>query len=349
MTIDFPSAADEWAAEAAESAGFDSDALEAVSDWLQTCRSSSFLGIHDGRIFVERHWRLDSPSPAYANTLDGVDSGDRAIENVASAQKSVTAVLTAIAVERGFLEYAAPVHEYLGAGWSNAPAEDEAAITLRHVMSMTTGLTDEFELAALAGTVWHYNTPVYQTLIRIAARAAGTDPNDLIANWLCEPLGMRHTRWVERPFGTTRHGAMLGLATTARDLARFGLLILSGGVWAGRRLVSDSSVREMLSPSQALNEGYGLLWWLNGSERPIRLVPQGEPPNLTIGEVRSETRLAPDAPPDMVVALGALDRYLFVVPSWGLVVVRLGDSASNDLADQSFVADFWTHLARARS
>ena len=105
----------------------------------------------------------------------------------------------------------------------------------------------------------------------------------------------------------------------------------------------------MLSPSQALNEGYGLLWWLNGSERPIRLVPQGEPPNLTIGEVRSETRLAPDAPPDMVVALGALDRYLFVVPSWGLVVVRLGDSASNDLADQSFVADFWTHLARARS
>ena len=216
-------------------------------------------------------------------------------------------------------------------------------------MSMTTGLTDEFEFAATAGTVWHYNTPVYQTLIRIVARAAGTDPNALIADWLCEPLGMRDTRWIERPFGATRHGAMLGLATTARDLARFGLLILNGGVWDGRRLVADSSVREMLSPSQALNEGYGLLWWLNGSERPIRLVPQGEPPNLTIGEVRSETRLAPDAPSDMVVALGALDRNLFLVPSWGLVVVRLGDIASDDIADQSFVADFWTHLARARS
>ena len=57
MTIEFPTVADEWAVESAESAGFDSDALEVVCDWLKTSRSSSFFGIHEGRSFVERHWR----------------------------------------------------------------------------------------------------------------------------------------------------------------------------------------------------------------------------------------------------------------------------------------------------
>lgn len=53
-----------------------------------------------------------------------------------------------------------------------------------------------------------------------------------------------------------------GLFIGAEDHARFGLLIASGGQWAGRRLLSERWIASMLSPSAAL-ENYGFLWWLN--------------------------------------------------------------------------------------
>lgn len=53
-----------------------------------------------------------------------------------------------------------------------------------------------------------------------------------------------------------------GLFIGADDHARFGLLIARGGVWAGRRLLSERWIRAMLTPSPTL-ANYGYLWWLN--------------------------------------------------------------------------------------
>ncbi|MDA0973987.1 MAG: serine hydrolase, partial [Bacteroidetes bacterium] len=52
-----------------------------------------------------------------------------------------------------------------------------------------------------------------------------------------------------------------------RDMARFGLLALSDGVWDGDSLISDQGyLQAMTSSSQDLNLSYGYLWWLNGQE-----------------------------------------------------------------------------------
>lgn len=53
-----------------------------------------------------------------------------------------------------------------------------------------------------------------------------------------------------------------GLFIGAADHARFGLLIASGGLWNGRRILSERWIASMLAPSPAL-ENYGFLWWLN--------------------------------------------------------------------------------------
>ena len=53
-----------------------------------------------------------------------------------------------------------------------------------------------------------------------------------------------------------------GLFIGARDHARLGLLVARGGVWAGRRLISEAWIRQSLTPSATL-ANYGLLWWLN--------------------------------------------------------------------------------------
>ncbi|MCJ2139455.1 serine hydrolase domain-containing protein [Methylobacterium sp. E-066] len=53
-----------------------------------------------------------------------------------------------------------------------------------------------------------------------------------------------------------------GLFIGSDDHARFGLLIARGGIWAGRRLLSERWIRAMLAPSPTLSN-YGYLWWLN--------------------------------------------------------------------------------------
>jgi len=48
-------------------------------------------------------------------------------------------------------------------------------------------------------------------------------------------------------------------------MARFGLLILNKGRWDQTPILTDTAYyRQMLTPSQNLNQAYGYLWWLNG-------------------------------------------------------------------------------------
>ena len=57
-----------------------------------------------------------------------------------------------------------------------------------------------------------------------------------------------------------------GIFIHSEDHARLGLLVLAGGVWAGRRILPTGWVEAMCTPS-ALNPEYGLLWWLNTDRR----------------------------------------------------------------------------------
>lgn len=60
--------------------------------------------------------------------------------------------------------------------------------------------------------------------------------------------------------GGTRWGGGLWIST--RDHARFGLLMLRKGEWAGERILSEKWVEEATTP-HGREPGYGYLWWLN--------------------------------------------------------------------------------------
>ena len=56
------------------------------------------------------------------------------------------------------------------------------------------------------------------------------------------------------------------LSSTARDMARFGLLALHRGRWNGVPILADSAwFASSWRGTPPDNAGYGLLWWLNGS------------------------------------------------------------------------------------
>jgi CubicO group peptidase (beta-lactamase class C family) len=264
----------------------------------------------------------------------GKTSDGRVIEDVASAQKSLVAVLAGIAEGRGKLDVSAPVDRYLGSGWSNADRSAESAITVRHLMTMTSGLNDSLNYLQPAGDTWRYNTGAYSRMIGVIEKATGTDIQTLTHDMLTAPTGMSDSRWLPRPWSAGNDAAnSIGLATTGRDLARFGLLILADGKWDGKDLLQNRDyLRRMLRPSQDLNPSYGLLWWLNGK-------PRHQGAGATTSQ---QGPLIPAAPGDLVAALGALDRKCYVVPSLGLVVTRLGDQTG-----EAFDNEFWKLLMKA--
>jgi CubicO group peptidase (beta-lactamase class C family) len=207
-------------------------------------------------------------------------------------------------------------------------------------MTMTTGLSDSGVYQVPAGQAWRYNTGMYSRMIAILEKASGSDIETLTRNWLTRPIGMSDSKWVRRKWSAGNDAAnAIGFVTSARDLARFGLLVLGKGSWNGKDLLGNSAYyAQMLQPSQTLNPSYGLLWWLNGQERVQRA---GE------AEARPGSLIA-SAPRDLVAALGALDRKCYVVPSMGLVVTRLGaPTGASPTLESKWDDQFWTLLMKA--
>lgn len=138
---------------------------------------------------------------------------------------------------------------------------------------------------------------------------------------------------MKRPDGREAPGGKaIGFATTPRDLARFGLLILAGGQWNGQTIVDHEYLRAALRPSQQLNPSYGYFWWINGQEKMINP-----------SDRQRDGAWVPSAPADLVGAIGGGDRRLYVVPILQLVVTRLGDKTGS----ATFDTDFWKYLSAA--
>jgi len=322
----FPAADDGWERIAPASTGWDARALDSALELAGARRSSAVVILYRGKVMAERQW---DPKATARYAFERAGDG-QIVEDVASTQKSVAAVLFGIAQERGLIRIDDPVAQYLGAGWSKATSEQERKILMRNLLSMTSGLTDGLAYEAEPGAKWRYNTFAFQKTMRVLAKAAGKSENELTQEWLTGRIGMTHSRWRER----AELPGLLGFMTTARDLARFGLLIEAGGAWDGKAVVDRDWVRKMTDSSQTLNPAYGYLWWLNGR------------PAVWVTGKRS-AKLIPSAPDDVVAALGALGRKVYVAPGLGIVVTRTGDNA-DQRGEVSFDEEFWRLLMKAR-
>jgi CubicO group peptidase (beta-lactamase class C family) len=334
----FPPAGATWDQISPAAVGWDEGKLRAALDFAGKTHASGVVILYRGRLLAEQYWTPDRAQVGkkgreYGMLVRGHDAAGQVIEDVASVQKSIAAILVGIAQNKGLLRLEDRVDQHLGKGWSNASLEQEAAITVRHLLTMTSGLKDDLTFEAAAGTRWRYNSAAYSRTVKIVAAAAKRSPNEVTREWLMSRIGMNDSRWMERRgAGGETAANPLGFATTARDLARFGLLILADGNWQGEKVIADQAyLRAALRPSQELNPSYGYLWWLNGQSE----VARG-------GGDRVKGPLIPTAPPDLIAALGAVDRKLYVVPSLDLVVTRLGNTAG-----PAFQNAFWKLLMAA--
>ena len=242
-------------------------------------------------------------------------------------------ILIGVAVDKGLLDISKPVSAYAGAGWSKATPQQEARIIVRHLLEMNSGLKENLSYEAEPGAKFFYNTPAYAITKKVLEGASKQSLDDLTRLWLTEPAGMSDTSWRKRPGAFADIGNPTGLVTTPRDIAKMGQIVLDGGKAAdGKRVISKKQLDALLQRT-ATNPSYGHLWWLNGGSYALA---------AGANATRTEGQFIPAAPADLVAAMGAQDRKLFVVPSRRLLVVRTGQAAERDFNQQ-----LWVRLMKA--
>ena len=279
-------------------------------------RSSSLLVVKNGRIALEHYWGGHDVHTA---------------QRTFSVAKSMAATLIGHAVYQGRIDVTKPASI---AEWQS-PGDPRTGITTEQLMRMASGLTSDtagnrsdaiymggasvrqwttqWPLINPPNTRYRYanNDTLLATLSLKAALAEADTPLDPAGFF--DRLGMTRT-FVEHD----KDGDFIlssQVWTTARDLARLGLLYQNDGMWQGERLLPADWRRFVTTPSGPQPDGafgYGAGFWLLNKSEGI--------------------------PADAFGAFGNRGQYVLVIPSRALVIVRQGyDDDKNRLDTAALV------------
>ena len=315
-----PIGSDVWETKTPATLGWDETAAQPLLDYLEEKNTKAFLILVDGKIVMENYFNGHAESSLWY---------------WASAGKTLTATMTGIAEQEGFLDIDDKVSDHLGTGWTTAPLAKENLITCRNLLTMTSGLDDalgdgvtpaELQYKADAGTRWAYHN-VYVKLQDVIAEATGQAYSDYFNTKLRDQIGMNGGWFVS--------GNNIVYASNARSMARFGLLMLNKGKWEDTVIVNENFWNQATNTSQNINLSYGYLWWLNGKSSY----------HLPQTQFQFNGSIIPSGPNDMYMALGKNDQKIYVVPSKRMVVIRMGDAADDvTVALSDFDETLWEKI-----
>ncbi len=207
-------------------------------------------------------------------------------------------------------------------------------ITVRHLLTMTSGIPGEREgvigiptatgdgpfehalgrcpnrygrwadkLTAEPGTRWDYSDPAFAHLSLAFFHIMGREMSDYLQERVFEPIGIEQLSWdVQGGSGSIgpHTNAHTGIHISARELARFGYLMLRKGVWEGRPLIPEWWIDLATKSSQDLNPNYGYTWWVN-----------------------TQGTQWPGLPRDAFALMGYRPNRCYIIPSLDLVVARV--------------------------
>ncbi|MCP4542188.1 MAG: serine hydrolase [Chloroflexi bacterium] len=263
---------EEWQISPLEGQGIDSVTLGQLSEKVGD--DVAFLVVQGGYIVAEHY------PPVFHS---------RYLHHIHSCTKSVTSILVGIAMQEGYigsvddaiLDYF-PEYEFANMD------ERKEAITLHHILSMSSGLdwgggiggsdvqslldspdwtqyTLDRPMAHEPGEVFSYNSGGTQLLSAIIQRETSQTTEAYAREKLFEPIGISDYRWNFIPSPQSITPGAWGLFLTARDMARIGYLYLNEGCWDREQIVPQDWVRSSASVQitrAGRNFDYGYQWWV---------------------------------------------------------------------------------------
>ncbi len=323
-----PQADDGWQIIHLDSVGINTATIENMVDNISPNSMPdlhSILIVRDGKLCFER----------YFNGWNGDD-----LHMLMSCTKSVTSALTGLAIYSGYINGVEEKIFDLFPEYDTLRTSRKDSVKIKHVLSMSSGLSWD-------QTSYGYDSPhnsLYQMLIypgswiyfvlsrndmyspgeyfaysdgmamlagEIIRRAVGQSIKTFADSLLFQPLGIDSVKWGNEIDGSTNSG--YGLYLRSRDMAKFGQLYLSGGIWDGTQIIPQAWILESTSEkiNMSSNLGYGYFWWLTNYYLPDAL------------KIKA------------IVASGNYGQYIFIFPELNEVVVFTMGRPDGDGYDQA--------------
>lgn len=291
--------------------------------YLDSMETVSFLIIRNDSILVEN----------YRNGWN-----DTLTSNIYSCTKSIVGLLAGAAYDDGSIgNLDDRVSEYIPSYIKGLQAE----VTVRDLLTMSGGmawdeaysslfsltthgyygndlydLVTNLEVTEAPGIQYDYRSGETQLLAFVIEAATGKTLSKYAEEKLWKPLGAEHDAYwlLDKEGGDEK--AFCCFHTTARDVARFGALMLGHGKWKGHRIISEDYMRQALSPATYLKDEwgedsldyYGYQFWIQRyKDREYRLMR------------------------------GMLGQYIVAIPEYDAIMVRLGKKRSDEYVRESTV------------
>jgi CubicO group peptidase (beta-lactamase class C family) len=282
----------------------------AIADTFEQLGTVAFVVIKDGALLHEEYW-------------DGY--GPRTVSNPFSVTKGIVGLAIGAAIDDGYIQSIdQPVVDFLPEFKTNGKQK----ITIKNLLTMSSGLNvtgspkqmlfmaaeayygsdlrkmmNYLQVLDTAGVHFSYQNHNTEILAGIIEKVTGKHLATYVSDKFWKHMGAEQpASWsLDSKYGMEK--AYCCFNTSARDIARWGQLMLNRGVWSGDTLVSARYLQQTVTPDTFLTDAegkpvdfYGLHWWLLEAE----------------GHKVEYLR-------------GIAGQYLFVIPDLNMVVVRFGN------------------------
>src|SRR5579859_6631803 len=205
--------------------------------------------------------------------------------DLASCTKSVTSLLIGIAIDKGYIKsedqlvsFFFPEIKPIGKGFET--------LSIKDLLTMTSGFDCGFSnedslfnqlflsndwpkficnipFIADPGHQFSYCSCNYYLLAEIIFRATGLSPEDFAKKYLFNDLGIKSFYWSKNNKGINYGWGDLALKPL--DLAKIGQLLLDGGKWNNKSIISSNWLKKAKSMNTVFTNGngYGYGFWID--------------------------------------------------------------------------------------
>jgi CubicO group peptidase (beta-lactamase class C family) len=335
-----PATGDGWEVSQPGREGLPIDSLDSLGAAVAEARYpkvDAVLAAVDGRLVVEEYF--------HGFTRDR-------LHTFQSCSKAITSMVFGLAVDRGAIgSLDEPVWKFFEARTGHPWIDQRYPVTLHEALSMSAHLewneephytdqrNDNTRMNAADDMIgyildrglqadrrpgrFEYQSALTILLGEVIHSATGKFVDELAAEFLFGPLGITEFRWLTRPDGTRHTGG--GLFLRPRDMLKLAQVMLEGGTWEGRRVLSEEWVRRSTQPqSHGPDFDYGYQWFL---------------PTVESGATAQKA----------IWASGYGGQHVFILPELGAVTVTTAHDFYGDGSGSEILGEHLLPALRART
>ncbi len=302
-----------------EDLGFSSEGLAEAREFSETLNTAAVVIVRNG-VIVDEWGKVEEKY------------------NTHSIRKSFLSAMYGRYVKEGIIDIDKTMEE-LGVDDVEGLTDEEKQATIRDCLKSRSGIYHPalYETQGMrdlrperhtmsAGTHWYYNNWDFNVLGTIFMEKTGKDLFRALEEDIAIPVQMEHFTAEDGWYvsGDESVHEAYPFRITARDLARFGLLMLREGKWKDEVIVPADWVRESVryhsDATLYSRDGYSYMWWVARDYNKYPHLP------------------GVDIPEGSYSARGARGHYILVIPDYDLIIVHRvnTDISGNSVSSSEF-------------